>query len=102
VTVVLLSTLILSSSGATPPSASDSFSTVLWEERSLDVLLQIALIFAGVLSVLGLLAESLRPSGVLRDESLAQKKAAVQLARAPGNGHGPASEESIAQEELSA
>lgn len=33
------------------------FQTVLWEDRSLDLLLQIALIFAGVMGVLGLLAD---------------------------------------------
>lgn len=33
------------------------FKTVLWENRLLDVLLQIVLLFAGVLGVLGLLAE---------------------------------------------
>ena len=34
-----------------------NFKTVLWENRLLDVLLQVVLIFAGVLGVLGLLAE---------------------------------------------
>jgi hypothetical protein len=34
------------------------FKTVLWEDRVLDVLLQIVIIFAGVLGVLGLLAET--------------------------------------------
>ena len=38
-------------------SLSMGFSDVLWNERRLDVLLQIALIFSGVLGVLGLLAE---------------------------------------------
>ncbi len=33
------------------------FKTVLWENRMLDALLQVVLIFAGVLGVLGLLAE---------------------------------------------
>jgi uncharacterized MnhB-related membrane protein len=33
------------------------FKTVLWENRLLDVILQIVLLFAGVLGVLGLLAE---------------------------------------------
>ena len=33
------------------------FKTVLWENRLLDLVLQLALIFAGVMSVLGLLAE---------------------------------------------
>jgi uncharacterized MnhB-related membrane protein len=35
----------------------DRFATVLWEHRSLDVLLQVVLIIGGVLAVLGLLAE---------------------------------------------
>ncbi len=38
------------------PSFTD-FTTALWQERSLDVLLQIVLIFAGILGVLGLLEE---------------------------------------------
>ncbi|MBI9051247.1 MAG: NADH-quinone oxidoreductase subunit J [Anaerolineaceae bacterium] len=38
------------------PSYTD-FTTSLWQNRSLDVLLQIILIFAGVLGVLGLLEE---------------------------------------------
>jgi uncharacterized MnhB-related membrane protein len=35
------------------------FKTVLWENRLLDVLLQIALMFAGVLGVLGLMTDTL-------------------------------------------
>jgi uncharacterized MnhB-related membrane protein len=35
----------------------DRFAKVLWEDRSLDVLLQIVLLIGGVLAVLGLLAE---------------------------------------------
>lgn len=37
--------------------AEPSFSIVLWENRGLDVLVQIGLIFAGVLGILGILAE---------------------------------------------
>jgi NADH:ubiquinone oxidoreductase subunit 6 (subunit J) len=37
--------------------AEATFTIVFWQERALDVLVQIALIFAGVLGVLGLLAE---------------------------------------------
>jgi hypothetical protein len=33
------------------------FAVVLWQERGLDVLVQIGLIFAGVLGILGLLSE---------------------------------------------
>jgi hypothetical protein len=34
-----------------------SFSVMLWEQRGLDVLVQIGLIFAGVLGILGILAD---------------------------------------------
>jgi uncharacterized MnhB-related membrane protein len=42
-----------------PPAAADesSFTVVVWQERSADTLAQIVLIFAGVLGVLGILAE---------------------------------------------
>jgi uncharacterized MnhB-related membrane protein len=40
-----------------PLVQADRFATVLWEHRSLDVLLQVVLIIGGVLAVLGLLAE---------------------------------------------
>ncbi len=36
---------------------STTFTTVLWEQRELDVWIQIALIFSGVLGILGLLSE---------------------------------------------
>lgn len=47
------------------------FKTVLWENRLLDVLLQVVLIFAGVLGVLGLLAE-IHPT--VADPSLPEEK----------------------------
>jgi uncharacterized MnhB-related membrane protein len=47
--------LLVQMIGVTP---GDGFTTTLWNNRQLDVYLQIALIFSGVLSVLGLLAES--------------------------------------------
>ncbi len=36
---------------------------ILWKQRGLDLIVQVVLIFAGVLSVLGLLSEPARPSG---------------------------------------
>ena len=39
------------------PTGAMSFATALWVDRKLDVLLQVVLIFAGVLGVLGLLSE---------------------------------------------
>jgi len=48
-----LYTIVLPESSGTP-----SFSQMVWQYREVDVLLQIVLIFAGVLGVLGLLADS--------------------------------------------
>ncbi len=47
----------------TPPPASEvvPFSAVLWQNRALDMLVQVGLIFAGVMGVLGLLAEEPAP-----------------------------------------
>jgi len=42
---------------AIQPSLNIQFTRVLWENRVLDVLLQMGIIFCGVLGVLGLLAE---------------------------------------------
>jgi uncharacterized MnhB-related membrane protein len=42
---------------------SEPFATVIWERRSLDVLLQVVLIIGGVLAVLGLLAEGRASAG---------------------------------------
>jgi len=51
-----------------------SLSTALWEARSLDVLLQITLIFAGVLGLLGLMAEAKAPLEYpAADETSAQR-----------------------------
>jgi uncharacterized MnhB-related membrane protein len=56
--VVLLGGLGLLGAGSQVTVASPAaFAQTFWEDRSLDTLLQLALIFAGVLSVLGLLAE---------------------------------------------
>ncbi len=49
--------------------AEPSFSIMLWEQRGLDVLVQIGLIFAGVLGILGILAEKEpAPRPVLEEE----------------------------------
>jgi uncharacterized MnhB-related membrane protein len=52
-----------------PTLAPSYFKTVLWENRQLDVLLQIVLIFAGVLGVLGLLADT-HPSAQTPDDGV--------------------------------
>ncbi len=58
VSVLLLGILILPTLNIEPAApVGDLFTSVFWEDRQLDVLLQIVLIFAGVLGVLGLLSE---------------------------------------------
>ncbi len=47
------------------PSGNTSFTVALWQQRGLDVLIQIVLIFAGVLGALGLLAERVRVPSAL-------------------------------------
>jgi uncharacterized MnhB-related membrane protein len=55
---LLLSWFILPLIGAQAPVSEPSLATLLWEGRALDVWVQVILIFAGVLGVLGLLAEA--------------------------------------------
>ena len=55
--LALVGRFALSAAGVgLPASVTSSFATIVWEDRSLDVLLQIVLIFGGVLGVLGLLS----------------------------------------------
>ncbi len=62
---------------ALPLLGAERFATALWEHRAADVLLQVALIFAGVLGVVGLLGEE--PSG-------AEAAGLAQAPGAPGSG----------------
>jgi uncharacterized MnhB-related membrane protein len=59
--MALMAGLLLPTAEAAQPIDEPSFATVLWQTRGLDVLVQVALIFAGVLGVLGLLAERAAP-----------------------------------------
>ena len=60
--LVLLGWLTLPLAGlALPLPGGERFATAVWEHRTADVLLQIVLIFAGVLGVIGLLAEEPGP-----------------------------------------
>jgi uncharacterized MnhB-related membrane protein len=57
VSLGLLAFLTLSGSIAVVTPADLDFKTAFWENRSADVLLQIVIIFAGALGILGLLAD---------------------------------------------
>jgi uncharacterized MnhB-related membrane protein len=59
--VVLLGTLSLPLDVPATETAEAPLTQVFWEERGLDVLVQVILIFSGVLGLLGLLAEVKAP-----------------------------------------
>lgn len=56
-----------------PPTAA-GFVNVLWQDRALDVIVQIVLIFAGVLGLLGLLAEKDAPLRQPAAREVAEKR----------------------------
>jgi hypothetical protein len=62
-----------------PDLVEPAFGVILWEQRAADVLLQIALIFTGLLTVLGLLAETRAAA----DEARAQSPIAIPQAFMP-------------------
>ncbi|HHW08605.1 MAG TPA: NADH-quinone oxidoreductase subunit J [Firmicutes bacterium] len=57
-----------------------TFALVLWERRSLDVMLQIVMIVAGVVSALGLLAPAMAPQAVKKAGQAAGHKNVAQTA----------------------
>lgn len=79
----LLGWMILPLDGIDSASSEKSFAAVLWDDRALDVLVQIVLIFTGVLGVLGLLSETASP--VMRRAT----EAPMPQPLAAGNGHSP-------------
>ena len=58
------------------PVGEPPFSTVLWEQRGLDTLVQVGLIFAGTMGVLGLLSE--------KEPAIAREAPAPQTVVDPG------------------
>ncbi len=61
--ILLLAYLDIPRALVVPAPLTAGFAEAVWKQRGLDVLLQVALIFAGVLGVLGLLSESGPSSG---------------------------------------
>jgi NADH:ubiquinone oxidoreductase subunit 6 (subunit J) len=72
VAAVLLGILVLPAPSVVPAASQASFAQTMWQARGLDVLVQMVLIFAGVLGLLGLLAESSAPL----DQAVAKSVAA--------------------------
>lgn len=54
----LLAWSMLPTKDTRPPTTTMSLTQMVWEQRALDLYVQVALIFAGVLGVLGLLSET--------------------------------------------
>lgn len=59
--ILLLSAFALPVVEAVQPSAESEITTVFWQQRGLDVVAQVVLIFSGVLGLLGVLAEEKAP-----------------------------------------
>jgi uncharacterized MnhB-related membrane protein len=59
--VLLLGWMIVPGFLTAPPVQEPSSTDILWQVRGLDLIVQVALIFAGVVSVLGLLSEKILP-----------------------------------------
>lgn len=74
VSFIFLAWFALPQSRVEIPISESNLSITLWEQRGLDVIVQVVLIFAGVLGLLGLLAETKPPLG----EAMADEFAAIR------------------------
>jgi len=75
VSVLLLGWFVLPAKPLPIQVSEPEISQVIWQQRGLDTLVQIILIFAGVLGLLGLLAEAKAPlSGAAADEVAARRR----------------------------
>jgi uncharacterized MnhB-related membrane protein len=68
VVLLLLGRFVLPLVAAPPPASEPSLANLLWQGRALDVVIQVVLIFCGVLGVLGLLAEAAPVQVAERDQ----------------------------------
>jgi uncharacterized MnhB-related membrane protein len=59
--LAVIGALVLPSVGSGVAPAAAAFVNVMWQDRALDVVVQVVLIYAGVLGLLGLLAEKEGP-----------------------------------------
>ncbi len=66
--VVLLGWMVIPGLLTAEPAAELSSTDILWDVRGLDLIVQVSLIFAGVLSVLGLLSDKILPGRLLEKE----------------------------------
>ena len=76
--VLLMGWFILPLTDSRSPITLDTFRTILWDQRGLDVLAQIVLIFSGVIGLLGLLSEPQLKSSKLTKVTVALTGGAAQ------------------------
>ena len=90
----LLAWMILPLDGLDGVSSPSDFTAVLWGDRALDVLLQIVVIFTGVLGIVGLLSEV--------SVAAVRQRAASELSQrlASANGHGATIPEPVEEPEM--
>ena len=75
----LLVTYILPIKAMIPAAADTTLVAVVWQDRSLDLLVQVALIYSGVLGLVGILAEAKAPlQQSMVDEIAAERVRALQ------------------------
>ncbi len=67
--LALLAWFVLPLVAAPAPPAEPSLASLLWQGRALDVLIQVVLIFCGVLGVLGLLAAAVPAEAAQRQQA---------------------------------
>ncbi|MFN2292434.1 MAG: Na(+)/H(+) antiporter subunit B [Anaerolineae bacterium] len=67
--LALLGWFVLPLVAAPPPVSQPSLASLLWEGRALDVLLQVVLIFCGVLGILGLLSKAVPFEAAEREQA---------------------------------
>jgi NADH:ubiquinone oxidoreductase subunit 6 (subunit J) len=70
VVLALLGWFVLPLVAAPPPASEPSLASLLWEGRALDVLIQVVLIFCGVLGVLGLLTRAVPVEAAEREQAV--------------------------------
>jgi NADH:ubiquinone oxidoreductase subunit 6 (subunit J) len=70
VVLALLGWLVLPLVTAPPPASQSSLASLLWEGRALDVLIQVVLIFCGVLGALGLLTKAAAVEAAERERAV--------------------------------
>ncbi|MEJ2560832.1 MAG: NADH-quinone oxidoreductase subunit J [Anaerolineae bacterium] len=86
--LLLLGWFILPLLAAPAPASEPSLASLLWEGRTLDVWVQVVLIFTGVLGILGLLTESVAVE-------VSERKKAAQLSQVGSKAEPTAEREEI-------